>query len=89
MALLGFSLSTLRIVGYLMDGPLEENIATFGARTCLPVTLLAGSIFAIGNLCSYSIRLFKIFCSCGENTGAKLGKSRNNFTVGCQCMLEF
>lgn len=24
---------TLRTVGYLMDGPLEENIATFGAGT--------------------------------------------------------
>jgi len=48
-----FSLSTLRIVGYLMDGPLEENIATFGARTCCPIMLLVGSIFAMGDLCNY------------------------------------
>lgn len=61
-----------------MDGPLEENIATFGARTCFPVTLLAGSIFTIGNLHNYITRLFKIFCGCGENITAKLGSSQNN-----------
>jgi len=36
-----------------MDGPLEENIATFGARTCCPIMLLVGSIFAMGDLCNY------------------------------------
>jgi hypothetical protein len=33
-----------------VEGPLEEKNATFGEGTCFPVILLAGSIFAMGNL---------------------------------------
>ena len=76
-----FSLSTLRIVGYLMDGPLEENIATFGARTCCPIMLLVGSIFAMGDLCNYITRSFKTFVV-AEKTQLL------STTVDCQCMLE-
>jgi len=71
-----FSLRTLRIVGYLMDGPLEENIATFGARTCCPIMLLVGSIFAMGDLCNYIAEALRLLC-CGENTTAKYGRPQN------------
>jgi len=34
----------------LIDGPLEEKAATFGATASSPVTVRAGAIFATGDL---------------------------------------
>ena len=83
-----FSLRTLRIVGYLMDGPLEENIATFGARTCCPIMLLVGSIFAMGDLCNYITRPFKTFVVAEKTQLLSSVDHKISLTVDCQCMLE-